>query len=584
MAATFSASAIFKAVDQITGPIKRMSSGVQSFSNSITRDMARAQGSLMRFKTTIGNIGSYVSIAGVAAFSNQAIKFWGESQAAIANVEAGIMSTNNALGITSQQFQKMAGDWQRITIFEDDAILQNVTAQLQTFTRIGESNFDRIQKAALDVTSKIKGVNATGEDLRSTSIQLGKAMNDPIKGMTALRRIGISFTDQTINKVKALASQGRYGAAQAVMLNEIEKQYGGAAEAIGKTAKGMELIKKNAMSDQMEKLGQSLEPIKSALLNIASIGLKIVNFLLDNPIGNVILGAVVAWKAYAGAMMIVAGVQAYYNTIQMSGISSMRLIVLAIGAIIGIVVYLIRNWDSFSDSTKRIIKIIGLAVGTIGLIVTIIKTATAIQRLWNAALIANPIGLIITGISLLVAGIILLIKHWDKVKKKMDEWSNSAVFQIISLFIPIVKIIELIGFLQDRWNGIKKAFETGGFLQGILAIGKAILSFILNPIEVILRTIGKLTGLKWAIKGAESIGNIRGGLDKGIVNQPENIKPINPAKDQAVLLQRKILETNSMQKLQINIDDSTGRARIGGDIQAIPVTVRNTKGFGFERI
>jgi hypothetical protein len=553
MGATFSASAIFRAVDQITGPIKGMTSRIHSFSNSISVDMTRAQASVSRLKSTFGGITSYLSIAGIAAFSNKAIELSGIQGAAIANVEAGIRSTNNLLGISSKELQDMAGKFQLKSIFGDEMILQNVTAQIQTFTNVGKKNFGRIQQAALDVTSKLRGVNATGEDLRSTSIMLGKAMNDPAQGMSALRRVGISFTEQTTRNVKALAQQGKLCAAQVLMLKEIETQYGGAAEAIAQTAKGMEIRKKNAIGDQMERLGATLEPIKRVLLDIASAGVGFINFLLNNPVGNVILAAVAAWKAYEIVMMAVAAVQSYYNTIQMGGISSMKLLMLAIGAAVGVVIYLVRNWDNFSDSTKRVIKIVGVAIGTIGMLIGVIKAARAAQILWNAVMFANPLGLMIAGIA---AGIAL--------------------------------VTGLIVGLAKRWEGISKAFREGGFLEGIKAIGKAIVSIILQPIEWILKTVGKLTGAKWATNWSKSIEGLRGNLDKGLLKPTvvtkenkettETEKPVNPARDQALFMQKSILETSNNQNVQINIDDSTGRARLTGQLQPVPITVRNTKG------
>ena len=56
----------------------------------------------------------------------------------------------------------------------------------------------------------------------------------------------------------------------------------------------------------------------------------------------------------------------------------------------------------------------------------------------------------------------------------MDEWGNSAIFQIIKVMVPILAIIDAIAFLQDRWDGIKKAFTEGGFIEGIKAIGATI--------------------------------------------------------------------------------------------------------------
>lgn len=576
MGATFSASAKFTAIDMVTGPIKKMASGVKSFSQSISNDMARARANVTKLKSSFGAIASYLSVASVVAFGNKSINLWGEQAAAIANVEAGIKSTNNLLGISSRELQSMAGALQKNSIFGDELILQNVTAQMQTFTNVSKDNFARVQQAAVDVTSKLKGVKATGEDLRSTSIMLGKALNDPAQGMSALRRVGISFSEQTTKNVKALAAQGKYGEAQVLMLKEIETQYGGAAAAIAKTSKGMEMIKKNAIGDQMEAFGRNLEPIKNALLDIASVALKVVNFLLNNPMGNVILGAVAAWKAYGLVMMAVAAIEAYRNTIQMTGISSMKLMALAIGAIIAGIIYLIRHWDSFSEKTKKIIKIVGIAIGTLGTLLGVIKAFTVIMKILNLTLLACPITWIILGIAAVIAGIVLLIKHWDKVKEKMDSWSNSAIFQVLAILNPIVKVIELIAFMQDRLEGIKKAFQSGGFLQGIIAIGKALLSFIIKPVEVIMKAIAKITGAKWASNVAGGLEKFRSSLDEGLLNQNETVTPVN--KDAAVLTQKKILETNNTQNVQINIDDNTGRASVGGALQPVPVFIRNTKG------
>lgn len=177
------------------------------------------------------------------------------------------------------------------------------------------------------------------------------------------------------------------------------------------------------------------------------------------------------------------------------------------------------------------------------------KIWTAAQWLINAALIANPIGVIIMGIAALIAGIVLLIVYWDKVKKKMDEWGNSAIFQIIKVMVPILAIIDAIAFLQDRWDGIKKAFTEGGFIEGIKAIGATILSFILKPIEVILGAIGRLTGWDWAEKLSGDIANFRSGLDEGLV------KPVNP---QAAQVNSQNNAATSKSKIEAVFTNKTG--------------------------
>jgi len=189
---------------------------------------------------------------------------------------------------------------------------------------------------------------------------------------------------------------------------------------------------------------------------------------------------------------------------------------------------------------------------------------------WTAALLANPITWVVAAVLALGAALYFTIKYWEDIKKAVDDFSNTGIGAFLGMINPIQLILHLISFMQDRWDGIKKAFSDGGFLHGILAIGKAIMSFILQPIQSILKAIGEVTGFEWATNGSKSIGDTRVKLDKDLL-------PVN--KDASVLTQKKILETNSSQNVQINIDDSTGRARVGGNTSAIPVLINNTKSF-----
>jgi hypothetical protein len=72
---------------------------------------------------------------------------------------------------------------------------------------------------------------ALGQDMKSSAIQLGKALNDPIKGVTALQRVGVSFTASQKDQIKTLVESGRTLDAQKIILGELTKEFGGSAEA-----------------------------------------------------------------------------------------------------------------------------------------------------------------------------------------------------------------------------------------------------------------------------------------------------------------------------------------------------------------
>jgi hypothetical protein len=140
-------------------------------------------------------------------------------------VEAAVQSTGGAAGRSVAQLEEMAAGLQRISLYDDDQILKEVTANLLTFTKVTGTQFDKAQVAILNLSTRL------GTDLTSASVQVGKALNDPIKGVTALGRAGVQFTAQQKEQIAALVESGDVAGAQTIILQELETQFGGAAEA-----------------------------------------------------------------------------------------------------------------------------------------------------------------------------------------------------------------------------------------------------------------------------------------------------------------------------------------------------------------
>lgn len=72
-------------------------------------------------------------------------------------------------------------------------------------------------------------------------------------------------------------------------------------------------------------------------------------------------------------------------------------------------------------STFMAFNAINGVIKTIQTLQAVIKAVSLAQGVWNALMIANPIGLIATGIGLLIAGIVLLVKNWDKVTNAVKK-------------------------------------------------------------------------------------------------------------------------------------------------------------------
>lgn len=120
-------------------------------------------------------------------------------------------------------------------------------------------------------------------------------------------------------------------------------------------------------------------------------------------------------------------------------------------------------------STFLAYKAINGVITTIKTLQTIIQAVTVAQGLWNAVMIANPIGLIATGIGLLIAGIVLLIKNWDTVKQKTVEFATITVQKIQSMWEKIKPIFEKIAKIAKiafQFTPVGMAINAGKAVAG----------------------------------------------------------------------------------------------------------------------
>lgn len=204
----------------------------------------------------ISGLGSKLSIgitAPFVAFGVASVKAATESRDAMAQVEAALKSMGGAAGRTKDQLSNLATKQMRSSLYDDDEILRKVTANLLTFGKVSGDTFDKAQQAALDLSARL------GTDLQGSAVMLGKALNDPIKGVTALTRVGVSFTAQQKEQIKTMAESGNVAGAQNLILAELTKQYGGSAKAALDAAGPMAKLKKN-FDEISETVGAAILP------------------------------------------------------------------------------------------------------------------------------------------------------------------------------------------------------------------------------------------------------------------------------------------------------------------------------------
>ena len=148
-----------------------------------------------------------------------------EAADAMGQVDAALASMGDASRKTSEELAGLAEGLMRNSLYDDDDILRKVTANLLTFGNVAGDQFNRAQQAAVDLATRMR------MDLQPATLLIGKALNDPIKGLTAMGRAGIQFTEDQKTMIKSMVEAGNVAGAQSIILGELERQFGGAARA-----------------------------------------------------------------------------------------------------------------------------------------------------------------------------------------------------------------------------------------------------------------------------------------------------------------------------------------------------------------
>lgn len=198
----------------------------------------------------------------VSAFQT-GVREFSEAQKVSAQTAAALKSTGGAAGVTQKHIESMAGALQKQTGLQDDAI-QSSQNLLLTFTKISNSGpdkiFDRATQATLDLSV------ALGKDMNSSAMMVGKALNDPVKGISALGRAGVQFTSSQKATIQSLVETGRVADAQKMILKELETQVGGSARAFGETTPGQVEKAKRSFEDLTQGIVTAAAPLAAAVL------------------------------------------------------------------------------------------------------------------------------------------------------------------------------------------------------------------------------------------------------------------------------------------------------------------------------
>ena len=210
-------------------------------------------GTGIRNGLTLGAVGVGILATQVAAGLRSLVEL--EQQTAQTN--AVIKSTGGIAGITATEVGRLAEKYESMNATVGDETIREGQNLLLTYTNIRKEAFEPALEAALDMNTAL-GKGPDG--LTSTVRILGKALNDPTKGVSALTRVGITFDKEQTKRIKQLQEEGDLYGAQAVILEELNERFGGSFLAQGDTTAGKVAKFTDSIEDLQRALAEALLP------------------------------------------------------------------------------------------------------------------------------------------------------------------------------------------------------------------------------------------------------------------------------------------------------------------------------------
>lgn len=476
-------------------------------------------------------------------------------EAALNEVSAITEITGDELEKLSSKARGLAKDF-GTTATDNLSLFQTILSRLGPAIGDNEEALANMGKYA-NTLSKTMGGDVVGatDALTTSMLQFKVNLNDPIEAAAEMERMmnvmaagaqegasevsqvsqslvqaggtaklaNVSF-EETNSALQALAQSGKYGAEAGVGLRNVLIKMN-APSALSKEATGILAtygvnMKKVADAStpfaerlkELQKIGQNTDALAAVFgaENIQSAQALINSAQWQEELTQKITGTNVA---YEQASIVMDGwgekikrAKAWVDDLKIAGFDVTKVAAL-VGSGFGTAVSIAGDLGAAYSGLAPVLKstAVWFRATAAGQQLASLWTGimTAKQWLLNAAMSANPIGIIVVAVAALVAIVVVAIN-------KYDEW-GAALLQFLG---PVGMVINAFKAIYDHWESIKNAFQTGGILAGLKRIGIVLLDAVLKPIQQILQLASNIPGLRnLAGKGAGKIEEIRKGLN-----------------------------------------------------------------------
>ena len=468
--------------DQFTTPLQKATKSVKNMDRQLEKAGNQVKAFGRKIKDGMKSVAKWAAIgfgaltAAAGVFIKQSIDAAKDKLKADKLLETNLMKQANFKKEHIQMLKDEASALQDVGVVGDDVAVAGA-GQLAIY-KLKAEQIKTILPVIDDMVAKEKGFNGTQEDAIAMADVFGKAVEGKTKGLI---KYGVSLTDAEEKLFKTMKREQR-----AEFLNKkLTAAIGGTNKALRETDEGKIVAAKGAWGDMQAELGKKLMPKLGAIAEWFHSKIPgIQDFILS--LADKVEELVTRAEPYITQIKDMFG--KVFEKVKPALEETWQILSNAGTVAIDIAQGIINNWNRISPIVYTIVGAIaayklvmfGAWVYTTAMVaITKVKmawdaaqaaatgTLTVKQWLLNAAMKANPIGLVITAIALLVGGIWLLCKNWDLVKrktmelwKKLDEHPLGKVLKFIIKFgNPIGVMINAFLFLKDvitqNWDTIK---------------------------------------------------------------------------------------------------------------------------------
>lgn len=617
MANTMKVPTEFIAIDKFSSVVNKMTAGVSNFSKA-------SQSAAVRFSKKTSEVANNMAVAGGAMIAplalavNSAVKFEDKM--------ADVAKTTGLTAEESENYGKAILDMSKktrtsISALQDIGVVAGTIGvakdELVAFTKAGNefaialgSDFGSTEEAVTQV-AKLKNLfkETRQIDIATSMTKAGSAINEVSNKAGSARninefmlRVG-ALPDAMKPSIQASAALGGFledaglsaeiaagGFSNLILI--AGKNMSGFADQMGITLKEAKRLYETDPTQFAIKFSKSLNKLKPDQLALKLDKLKVGSQESIKVVGalgsgyeklNDVLG--VSNKAFEEATSIGAEAAKKNNTTagKLDVVkNNMEALSITIGTklapiltkLIDKVTPIIEKFTKWADENPGLVQTIAyVALSLLGMSVVLktlsgaVQLYTAAQWLANAAMAANPIGLIVAAIILLIGYIYVAITHWESF--------GAAMLQFLG---PIGWVINAFMVLYDNWDSIKKAFQTEGIIGGFKRLGVVIFDMILYPLQQVLELLSKIPIIGKAANVALSgVSFLRAQLGASTGENEEKISKLESPESKQVRA-----TANATVKGKVDIDVS---AKNGAKAEtktksfgAIPINLTNTQG------